>query len=59
MDSRRPAQRARASLINPTRFTAHQEFSGALKVRPDLQGVTSAMLRTWLAHQPVEPVVPV
>ena len=48
-----------AALVTPTRFTAHQDFSGALKVRPDLQGITLPQLQGWLAQMRAEPVVPV
>ena len=37
-----------ATVITPTHFTAHQDFSGALAVKTDLQGVTPAQLRQWL-----------
>lgn len=40
-----------AAIITPTSFTAHQDFSGALVVRPDLQGITLSMLQTWLAEK--------
>ncbi len=48
-----------AALITPTRFTAHQNFSSALKVRPDLQGVTLALLQDWLGQMRAEPVIAV
>jgi len=38
-----------ATLITPNRFTAHHDFTGALRVLPSLQGVTLAQLRDW--HQ--------
>ncbi len=40
-----------APLITPTRYTAHHDFSGALAVRPDLQGVTVDMLQGWLGQR--------
>jgi beta-phosphoglucomutase-like phosphatase (HAD superfamily) len=48
-----------AALSTPTRFTAHQDFSGALKVRPDLQGITVPLLQDWLGQMRAEPVAPV
>jgi len=36
-----------ATVITPTGFTADHDFSGALKVLPNLQGVTVADLKTW------------
>ncbi len=38
-------------VVTPTRFTAHQDFTGALVVRPDLQGVTLSMLRAWWSER--------
>jgi len=38
-----------ATLITPTSFTADHDFSGALKVLPNLQGVTVADLQAWHA----------
>ena len=38
-----------ATVVTPNRFTAHPDFSGALRVVPDLQQVHLAQLRTW--HQ--------
>ena len=38
-----------ATVVTPNRFTAHHDFSGALRVVPDLQQVHLAQLRTW--HQ--------
>lgn len=38
-----------ATLITPNSFTAHHDFSGALRVVPDLQQVHLAQLRAW--HQ--------
>ncbi len=36
-----------ATVITPTDYTRHQDFSGALRVLPDLTGVTVATLRAW------------
>ena len=36
-----------ATVITPNSFTAHHDFSGALRVVPDLQQVHLAHLRTW------------
>jgi HAD superfamily hydrolase (TIGR01509 family) len=36
-----------ATLITPTRFTAHHDFAAALRVVPDLGHVNLAMLRQW------------
>ena len=36
-----------ATLITPTRYTAHHDFSAALRVMPDLSGVSLAQLRHW------------
>jgi HAD superfamily hydrolase (TIGR01509 family) len=38
-----------ATVITPTGFTADHDFSGALKVLPNLQGVTVADLHAWHA----------
>lgn len=38
-----------ATLVTPNGFTAHHDFSGALGILPDLQGVTLARLRDWHA----------
>lgn len=41
-----------ATIITPTRYTAHHDFSGALRVLPDLGQVDLAQLRQWhLASQ--------
>lgn len=37
------------TVITPTRFTAHHDFSSALQVLPDLGGVSVEAFRTW--HQ--------
>ena len=36
-----------ATVITPTRYTAHNDFSGALRVLPDLNEVTLGQLRRW------------
>jgi len=36
-----------ATVITPTRFTAHHDFTGALRLLPDLAGTTIADLRHW------------
>lgn len=50
-DSANGLQAARAAglltVITPTRFTAAHDFTGALKVLPELQGVTVAKLQAW------------
>ena len=38
-----------ATVITPTRFTAHHDFSAALRVLPDLAAVSLAQLQTWQA----------
>lgn len=44
------ATRARlATLITPTRYTAHHDFSAALRVVPDLSGIHLNLLREWHA----------
>jgi len=40
-----------ATVVTPTRYTEHQDFSAAMVVRPDLQGVTPALLRQWLRER--------
>jgi HAD superfamily hydrolase (TIGR01509 family) len=48
-----------ATVITPTGFTAHHDFSGALRVLPDLGHTSVALLREWHAGQaeptPAEP----
>ncbi|MDD5325087.1 MAG: HAD-IA family hydrolase [Polaromonas sp.] len=39
-----------ATLITPNSYTAHHDFTGALRVLPSLQGVTVAQLRDWHAQ---------
>lgn len=36
-----------ATLITPNSFTAHHDFTGALRILPSLQGATLADLRAW------------
>ena len=36
-----------ATVITPTHFTAHHDFGGALRVLPDLAGVTVNDLQAW------------
>lgn len=36
-----------STLVTPNSFTAHHDFTGALRVLPGLQGVTVAHLREW------------
>lgn len=38
-----------ATVITPNAFTAHHDFSGALRVVPDLGGVKLEQLRQWFA----------
>lgn len=46
-----------ATLITPTRYTAHHDFTGAMRVVPDLGQVDLAQLRRWHAEsQPAERV---
>ena len=37
-----------AAVVTPTGFTGHQDFSGALRVLPHLQGVSVGHLQAWL-----------
>ncbi|WP_300845018.1 HAD-IA family hydrolase [Tepidimonas sp.] len=52
-DSANGLQAARAAglatVVTPNAFTAHHDFSGALRVLPSLAGVTLADLRSWYA----------
>ncbi len=41
-----------ATVITPTHFTAHHDFSAALQVLPDLAGVNLAQLQAWRASAP-------
>ena len=53
-DSANGLQAARAAglatLITPTRYTADHHFDGALRVLPDLDGVSVAQLHAWHAQ---------
>ena len=53
-DSANGLQAARAAglatIITPNVFTAHHDFSGALRVRPDLAGLGLAQLQAWHAE---------
>ncbi|MDP2451952.1 MULTISPECIES: HAD-IA family hydrolase [Comamonadaceae] len=40
-----------ATLITPTRYTAHHDFSAAMRVVPDLTEVNLAQLRRWHAEK--------
>ena len=40
-----------ATLITPTRYTAHHDFSAAMRVVPDLSQVNLAQLRRWHGEQ--------
>ncbi len=42
-----------ASVITPTRFTAHHDFKGALRVLPDLGEVRLATLQDWWRSRPL------
>ena len=50
-DSSNGLRAARAAglhtVITPNSFTAHHDFTGALRVVPDLSGVTVARLKEW------------
>lgn len=41
-----------ATLITPTRYTVHHDFSAALQVVPDLSQIDLAQLRRWHAQPP-------
>jgi len=47
-----------AAVVTPTHFTAHQDFTGALAVRPDLQGVNLSLLEEWLTSRAAVAVQP-
>ncbi|MDQ9172412.1 HAD-IA family hydrolase [Oxalobacteraceae bacterium R-40] len=53
-DSANGLQAARAAglatLVTPNSFTAHHDFTGAMRVLPDLNGVGLAQLREWHAR---------
>jgi beta-phosphoglucomutase-like phosphatase (HAD superfamily) len=38
-----------STVITPTHFTAHHDFSAALRVLPDLAGVSLTQLQAWQA----------
>lgn len=40
------------TIVTPNAFTAHHDFSGALRVLPSLEGTTVADLRAWHAAAP-------
>ncbi len=42
-----------ATVITPNGFTRHHDFHSALRVVPDLDGVSVSRLREWLASTPV------
>lgn len=46
------------TVITPTEFNAQREFDGALRVLPNLSGVTVAQLREWLAQAVPLPAAP-
>lgn len=43
------------TVITPTSYTAHHDFSAALRVVPDLGHVSLAHLRAWYVERPVAP----
>ncbi|MFD1893647.1 HAD-IA family hydrolase [Ottowia beijingensis] len=44
-----------ATIVTPNDFTAHHDFTGALRVLPDLAGVSVAQLREWHAQSTPQP----
>ena len=44
-----------ATIVTPNDFTAHHDFAGALRVLPDLAGVSVAQLREWHAQSQPQP----
>ena len=44
-----------ATIVTPNNFTAHHDFTGALRVLPDLAGVSVAQLREWHAQSQPQP----
>ena len=44
-----------ATIVTPNDFTAHHDFAGALRVLPDLAGVSVAQLREWHAQSTPQP----
>ncbi len=47
-----------ATLVTPNSFTAHHDFTGALRILPDLQGITVTHLRAWHADAPARRLAP-
>ena len=47
-----------AAVVTPTRYTAHQDFSGAMVVRTDLQGLSLSQLQSLLDERKVVAVQP-
>ena len=43
------------TVITPTTYTAHHDFSAALRVVPDLGHVSMAHLQAWYAERPAAP----
>lgn len=41
-----------ATLITPTRYTAHHDFSGAMRIVPDMSEVDLTQLRRWHSESP-------
>ena len=44
-----------ATIVTPNDFTAHHDFTGALRVLPDLAGVSVAQRREWHAQSQPQP----
>ena len=44
-----------ATIVTPNDFTAHHDFTGALRALPDLAGVSVAQLREWHAQSQPQP----
>ena len=44
-----------ATIVTPNDFTAHHDFTDALRVLPDLAGVSVAQLREWHAQSQPQP----
>ena len=44
-----------ATIVTPNDFTVHHDFTGALRVLPDLAGVSVAQLREWHAQSQPQP----
>lgn len=47
-----------ATLVTPNSFTAHHDFTGAVRILPDLQGITVTHLRAWHAEAPARRLAP-